>query len=92
MGQPLLEIKRLSKCYEERPILEDISLSVQKGEVIEEARALLARVGLSDKEKSFPRQLSGGNIVEESSPKEFFEQQKTDRAKKFLNVFRYEDD
>lgn len=32
-----------------------------------------------------------GKIVEESEPKEFFENPKTDRAKKFLNVFRYDD-
>ncbi|MBP5603998.1 MAG: amino acid ABC transporter ATP-binding protein, partial [Ruminiclostridium sp.] len=31
-----------------------------KSEVREEARELLKRVGLSDKEKSYPRELSGG--------------------------------
>ena len=31
-----------------------------KTEAVEEARALLARVGLADKERSFPEQLSGG--------------------------------
>ncbi len=31
-----------------------------RSEVVAEARALLARVGLADKEKAYPRQLSGG--------------------------------
>ena len=34
--------------------------------------------------------LDGGNIVEETTPEEFFEKPKTERAQKFLDVFRYE--
>ena len=34
--------------------------------------------------------LDKGKIVEESEPKEFFENPKTKRAKKFLNSFKYE--
>lgn len=33
--------------------------------------------------------LDGGVIVEENTPKEFFEDPKTDRAKQFLNIFKY---
>lgn len=32
-----------------------------------------------------------GRIVEESTPEEFFEHPKTERARRFLNVFRYDD-
>ena len=35
--------------------------------------------------------LDGGHIVEEGKPKEFFENPKTERAKKFLDVFRFDD-
>lgn len=35
--------------------------------------------------------LDGGVIVEESEPKKFFEHPKTERAKKFLNTFHYEE-
>lgn len=35
--------------------------------------------------------LDGGHIVEEGKPKDFFENPKTDRAKKFLDVFSFED-
>ena len=35
--------------------------------------------------------LDGGVIVEEGEPKEFFEHPKTERAKKFLNTFHYEE-
>lgn len=35
--------------------------------------------------------LDGGKIVEESTPKEFFEHPKTDRARQFLNTFQYEE-
>lgn len=34
--------------------------------------------------------MDGGNIVEEGSPAEFFMSPKTDRARKFLNVFEFE--
>ncbi|MDD3239236.1 MAG: amino acid ABC transporter ATP-binding protein [Lachnospira sp.] len=34
--------------------------------------------------------LDGGKIVEEASPDEFFDAPKTERAKKFLNVFSFE--
>lgn len=34
--------------------------------------------------------LDGGKIVEQGSPEEFFSQTKTERAKKFLNTFRFE--
>ena len=33
--------------------------------------------------------LDGGDIVEERNPKEFFEDPKTDRAKRFLESFKY---
>ena len=133
----------------------------EKEEVLTLARTLLEKVGLGDRENSFPRQLSGGQkqrvaivralcmnpdiilfdevtaaldpemvrevleviknlanqgmtmmivthemnfarsvadkiifmdegvIIEESSPEEFFENPKTDRAKQFLNKFEY---
>ena len=35
--------------------------------------------------------LDGGHIVEEGKPKEFFENPKTERAKKFLDVFSFDD-
>ncbi|HIS61394.1 MAG TPA: amino acid ABC transporter ATP-binding protein [Candidatus Scybalomonas excrementigallinarum] len=35
--------------------------------------------------------LDGGVIVEEGEPKKFFEHPKTERAKKFLNTFHYEE-
>lgn len=35
--------------------------------------------------------LDDGRILEEGSPEEFFEHPKTERAKKFLNVFSFED-
>ena len=35
--------------------------------------------------------LDGGHIVEEGKPKEFFENPKTERAKIFLDVFRFDD-
>lgn len=35
--------------------------------------------------------LDGGEIVEEGSPDKFFEQPETERAKKFLNNFRFEE-
>lgn len=35
--------------------------------------------------------LDGGVIIEESEPKTFFENPKTERAKKFLNTFHYEE-
>ena len=35
--------------------------------------------------------LDGGEIVEQNSPNQFFEQPETERAKKFLNTFRYEE-
>ena len=35
--------------------------------------------------------LDGGYIVEEGKPKEFFENPKTERAKKFLDVFSFDD-
>lgn len=47
---------------------------------MEFARAVADRVIFLDK----------GKIVEESSPEEFFEHPKTDRAKQFLNSFHYE--
>ncbi len=134
----------------------------KKEEVISQARQLLERIGLGDKENSFPRQLSGGQkqrvaivralcmhpeimlfdevtaaldpemvrevldvilalakqgstmiivthemqfakavsdrvifmdhgeIIEESSPRDFFEEPKTERAKKFLNIFQFD--
>ena len=134
----------------------------KKDEVIKEARQLLARIGLEDKENSFPRQLSGGQkqrvaivralcmhpeimlfdevtaaldpemvrevldvmlalakqgstmiivthemqfaravsdrvifmdhgeIIEEASPTTFFDNPKTERAKKFLNIFQFD--
>lgn len=34
--------------------------------------------------------MDSGNIIEESSPEEFFTNPKTDRAKQFLNTFSYE--
>ena len=34
--------------------------------------------------------LDGGEIVEQSAPEQFFEQPKTDRARKFLNTFKFE--
>ena len=34
--------------------------------------------------------LEGGKIVEEGNPKEFFENPKTDRLRKFLQTFTYE--
>lgn len=34
--------------------------------------------------------MEGGNIIEESSPEEFFNNPKTNRAKQFLNTFSYE--
>lgn len=34
--------------------------------------------------------IDGGNIVEESTPEEFFSNPKTDRAKRFLESFKYE--
>ena len=34
--------------------------------------------------------LEGGKIVEEGNPKEFFEDPKTDRLRKFLQTFTYE--
>ncbi len=33
--------------------------------------------------------LDNGNICEESTPQDFFENPKTDRAKQFLNIFKY---
>ena len=33
--------------------------------------------------------LDNGNICEESAPQDFFENPKTDRAKQFLNIFKY---
>ncbi|MFQ9515885.1 MAG: amino acid ABC transporter ATP-binding protein [Eubacterium sp.] len=35
--------------------------------------------------------LDGGQIVEQSSPDKFFEQPETERARKFLNTFRFEE-
>jgi polar amino acid transport system ATP-binding protein len=35
--------------------------------------------------------IDGGKIVEEGKPEEFFEHPKTERAKRFLNVFSFED-
>lgn len=35
--------------------------------------------------------LDGGKIIEENEPKQFFESPKTERAKKFLNTFHYEE-
>lgn len=32
-----------------------------------------------------------GKIVEESAPQDFFEHPKTERARRFLNVFSFED-
>ena len=34
--------------------------------------------------------MDNGNIIEETTPKEFFTNPKTDRAKQFLNTFSYE--
>lgn len=34
--------------------------------------------------------MDGGNIVEEGTPQEFFDHPQTERARKFLNVFRFE--
>ena len=34
--------------------------------------------------------LDGGKIVEENTPDEFFTKPKTERAKKFLNVFEFD--
>lgn len=34
--------------------------------------------------------MDGGNIIEETTPQEFFNNPKTDRAKQFLNTFTYE--
>ena len=54
------------ELFPHRNILDNITLAPvkvqhrKKAEAESEARSLLARVGLSDKEKSFPRQLSGG--------------------------------
>ena len=54
------------ELFPHRNILDNITLAPVKvqhrkrNEAEFEARSLLARVGLSDKEKSFPRQLSGG--------------------------------
>jgi ABC-type polar amino acid transport system ATPase subunit len=47
-------------------VLENIAYSpqkvkkIKKGEAVEKARQLLAKVGLSDKESAYPNQLSGG--------------------------------
>lgn len=35
--------------------------------------------------------MDSGEIVEENTPKEFFENPKTERAKKFLNIFNFEE-
>ena len=54
------------ELFPHRNIMDNITLAPvqvqhrRRKEAEEEARSLLARVGLSDKEKSFPRQLSGG--------------------------------
>ena len=34
--------------------------------------------------------MEGGNIIEESTPKEFFSNPKTERAKAFINTFHYD--
>lgn len=156
------------ELFPHKTVLENIILApvkVQKRnkkEAIEEAKKLLSRVGLLEKQDFYPRQLSGGQkqriaivralimhpdimlfdevtaaldpemvrevldvmmelakngstmvivthemnfakavadriilldkgkIVEESEPKEFFENPKTERAKKFLNTFVFE--
>ena len=35
--------------------------------------------------------MDGGKIIEEGTPDEFFNEPKTDRAKKFLQSFSYQD-
>ena len=61
-----------------------------KAEVRTEAEELLARVGLADKAKSYPRQLSGGQKQRVAIVRALCMQPKTERAKQFLNVFTFE--
>lgn len=150
----LLEISHLRKEYDNQVILKDISLSVEKGEVIvivgpsgcgkstflrclngleriqggtvvfdgeevdqdkknitaidpEMVREVLdvmldlAKQGrtmiIVTHEMQFARAvckrvifMDQGEIIEEGNPREFFEKPKTERAKKFLDIFQFE--
>ena len=68
MSQPIIEIKHLKKSYGQNEVLKDISLSVNKGEVI-------SIIGSSGSGKStFLRSI---NLLEDPTAGEFFSTDKT---------------
>lgn len=88
MEEPILKIENLKKAYDGQMVLNGIDLQVRQGKTMlivthemQFAKAVADRVVFLD----------GGRIVEQAGPEEFFTHPKTQRAKKFLDVFTFED-
>ena len=78
MSQPIIEIKHLKKSYGQNEVLKDISLSVNKGEVI-------SIIGSSGSGKStFLRSI---NLLEDPTAGEIFPRSK--RSRKDYNLTEY---
>ena len=66
MAEPILTVEHLVKGYGENTVLDNVMLAPlkvakrPKDEVLKEAEALLDRVNLLNKARSYPRELSGG--------------------------------
>ena len=102
-GEILEVIRLLAEDHPEIMLLDEITAALDPEMVREVLQVVLelAKTGMTmlivTHEMEFARSVADrvifmdkGNIVEENTPKQFFDNPETDRAKQFLNSFHYE--